>query len=50
MKAYNLAFDILTTTSAEQILEQHRKITDDEIKDPSHLEVMIKGSGMYDLI
>ncbi|XP_052220028.1 uncharacterized protein LOC127837159 isoform X2 [Dreissena polymorpha] len=43
-RVYDLAVDVLTSTPSEQILSQHKRITDEEVKDPRLLDLIIKGS------
>ncbi|XP_053380695.1 uncharacterized protein LOC123548699 [Mercenaria mercenaria] len=42
---YNTAWEVLTSTSVDTLITQHKQITDEEIKDPALLDVIIKGSG-----
>ncbi|XP_052788436.1 uncharacterized protein LOC128223183 [Mya arenaria] len=42
---YTMAHEVLTTVPAEQILTQHRRIPDSEIKTGHFIDIIIKGSG-----
>ena len=44
-EAYNQGFDILTSTDITTILTQHKRITEEELKEASIIDVIVKGSG-----
>lgn len=43
--AYKTAMEVLTTTDVDTIMSQHKQITEEEIRDPTNLDVIIKGTG-----
>lgn len=44
-RAYTAAWEVLNTTSVETLMTQHRRITEEELKDPALLDVIRKGTG-----
>ncbi|XP_045192112.2 uncharacterized protein LOC123548693 [Mercenaria mercenaria] len=44
-RVYAQALETLTSTSVEVLLTKHKRITDEEVKDPTLLDVVIKGTG-----
>ena len=47
VKVYKETWEMLKNANIEDIVSNNRRITDEEIKDPKLLDVMIKGAGYF---
>ena len=44
-EAYKQGWEVLTNTDVETLMTQHKRITDEELKDPKIIDVITKGGG-----